>query len=114
MTLTVDRVEWHPEAMQQRVDVLKHEADVKAAERLRDIAAPRVPYATGELLDSAEISHDTNGATLAYGTDHARSLHAHPDWNLHGRSAHWLEDAMAEGDAIQAVYEETVRSGWPS
>jgi hypothetical protein len=116
MSLTIDRVSWHPQAAEALAGHLAHEATERGAHILLDAAQRRVPYATGNLASSAEMAAG-EGADVAVGwsADYARYLHAHPEWQFQGgRSGRWVEEAEHEAAAeIGAVMAESFRAGWP-
>jgi hypothetical protein len=114
VTLSIERISWHPQRLLQAIGDLEHEANRRAGERLLDSANGLVPMDTGELADSGMVEVDAGEATVSYGTDHAIPVRA-KGRALGGRDAHWLEDAIqpAEGE-ITSAFADTLRSGWPS
>ena len=116
MSLTIDRVSWHPQAAAALADRLAHEATERGAHILLDAAQRRVPSATGSLEASARIASGEAGeVAVGYGATYAPILRAHAgDWDFHGRSGRWLDEAEEQTAAeIGGVIAESFRSGWP-
>lgn len=113
--LQITRVKWYPEAMLRDVDRLAGDSEEAGAQRLLDAANERVPYASGDLLDSGTITRTEDGAVVSYSVPYAPILRAHPDWDFQGgRSGRWLDEAVEEnGEAIGSDMADHVRAGWP-
>lgn len=115
MSITIDRVSWHPEHAIAEVDHLASVAAERAAELIKERAGERVPYEKGDLAASARIAENDGAAAVGYADPVAKYVHAHPEWNFRdGRSGHWLEETLEMSAAeVDLVMTETLRAGWP-
>lgn len=113
--IEITRVDWHPQHAIAEVDHLASEAVSRAAELVKERAAAKVPYLTGRLQESAEISEHDGEVAVGYNDPVARYVHAHPEWNFQdGRSGRWLEETLDENAGeVDAIMTETMRAGWP-
>lgn len=113
--LRIDRIDWHPQRALATVDRLSARATERGGQVLLAGAQRRVPYRTGELAGSARLVAGDEGVAVGYEAEHARFLHAHPEWNFQGgRSGRWLDEAVEdEADVVGRVMADTFRSGWP-
>lgn len=113
MGLTIDRVSWFPQRALSTVARLSKEANGKAAREVYERADMRVPVATEHLRSTGRVTEDDDEAVVSYGTDYAVPLRARGR-ALHGRDAHWLDNAVDEGASdVGDIYANTLRSGWP-
>lgn len=112
--MEITRVSWDTGPLLRAVDGASKRAEARAGEALLGAAGRRVPYRTGALAASGSVELTDEGVAVRYGTDYARVLHAHPEWNYGGRSGRWLAEAIEEtaGD-VGAVMADELRSGWP-
>ena len=115
MTLHITRVRWHPEHAIREVDRASHDAEDQGGERLLEAANTRVPYLSGRLEESGEVTRTEDGVVVSYSAPYAPILRAHPDWAFHGgRSGRWFEEAIDDqADTIGGVIADTVEAGWP-
>lgn len=92
----ITRVEWQPEAAQNAVDTGQRRGLERAADTLLSAAERIVPRRTGALAASAHVAINEDGVAVSYGERYARVLYAHPEWDYHGKSGRWLDDALHE------------------
>ncbi|CAN5750890.1 hypothetical protein BH23CHL7_BH23CHL7_17320 [soil metagenome] len=112
--MEIKRASWDVGALLRSVDGASRRAEARAGEAVRQAADRRVPYRTGALAASGSVEVTDEGAAVSYGTEYARVLHAHPEWNYGGRSGRWLADAVDEAATdVGGLMADELRSGWP-
>jgi hypothetical protein len=110
------RNSWHPEHALAQIEHAAEEAELRGAQVLLNAANRRVPKDTGALEASGHVDRREGGAAVVYSAEHARYVHAHPEWTFQqGRSGHWLEEAIETSDReINLAEADTMRAEWPS
>jgi hypothetical protein len=80
------------------------DAAIAGAERILKRANERVPYLTGRLEDSGQVSGEGGRASISYHTAYAARLHQHPEYNFRGKGrGKWLWLAIQE-DKDETMY----------
>lgn len=112
--IVIDRMDWHPQAALAKLEDASRNAGETAGHHVLDTANRHVPYRSGELAASGEVRIEGDEVGVGYGAEHARYVHAHPEWKFEsGRSGHWLEEALAEDASdISGIYADAIRSEW--
>ena len=112
--MEITRVSWDVDPLLRSVESASQRATARAGEAVLQAADRRVPILSGALAASGSVELTDEGTAVSYGTDYARVLHAHPEWNYGGRSGRWLAEAIEENAGeIGAVMADELRSGWP-
>lgn len=96
------------------IDHLIQEATDETAKLVLERGNQLVPFDTGALEESGHIRRGLDESDVVYFTRYAAILHAHPEWSYQGgRSARWLEEAMAD-PAIASHLGSAIRDRWPT
>ncbi|HVM29527.1 MAG TPA: hypothetical protein VM305_01970 [Candidatus Limnocylindrales bacterium] len=112
--MQITRISWDVGPLLRAVDRASERATARAGEAVLGAADRRVPYRTGALAASGSVEVTDEGTAVSYGTEYARVLHAHPEWNYGGRSGRWLSEAVDEtATDVGGLMAGELRSGWP-